>query len=428
MSTQRAEFPPKLAFLFKPKRYKVVYGGRGGAKSWGIARALIIKGAEEKKRILCVREFQMSIADSVHKTLSDQIELLGLSRQYEIEKATIFGRNGTEIRFAGIRTNISAIKSFEGIDICWPEEAENISKNSWETLIPTIRKEGSEIWVSFNPQLETDETYKRFVLNPPKNSVVVKMGWQDNKWFPEVLNQERLELQERDPVSYLTVWEGHCRQTLDGAIYANEIMKATAENRITAVPYEPAQPVHTFWDLGRADMTSIWFVQRVGFQTRVIDFYEANGHALGHFLRHMQSKSYVYGTMWLPHDATHKVLGAELTIEKQARAAGFTVRIVGNTSIANGINAARTAFDNCWFDEAKCADGLQALRRYQYGVNDQGQRTKEPLHNEYSHAADAFRYMALGLREQAAPRIKDYQPQMTLQGYPMQGGGMGWAT
>ena len=428
MSTQRAEFPPKLAFLFKPKRYKVVYGGRGGAKSWGIARALIIKGAEEKKRILCVREFQMSIADSVHKTLSDQIELLGLSRQYEIEKATIFGRNGTEIRFAGIRTNISAIKSFEGIDICWPEEAENISKNSWETLIPTIRKEGSEIWVSFNPQLETDETYKRFVLNPPKNSVVVKMGWQDNKWFPEVLNQERLELQERDPVSYLTVWEGHCRQTLEGAIYASEIMKATQENRITAVPYEPAQPVHTFWDLGRADMTSIWFVQRVGFQTRVIDFYEANGHALGHFLRHMQSKSYVYGTMWLPHDATHKVLGAELTIEKQARAAGFTVRIVGNTSIANGINAARTAFDNCWFDEAKCADGLQALRRYQYGVNDQGQRTKEPLHNEYSHAADAFRYMALGLREQAAPRIKDYQPQMTLQGYPMQGGGMGWAT
>jgi phage terminase large subunit len=428
LSTQRAEFPGKLKPLFKPARYKVIYGGRGGAKSWGIARALLIMGVNNPIRVLCAREFQSSISDSVHKLLSDQIYAMGLAHHYEIEKLTIKGANGTEFRFAGIRTNVNQIRSFEGVDICWVEEAANVSKASWEVMKPTIRKDGSEIWISFNPELDTDETYKQFVLMPPRDSIVIKMNWQDNAWFPDVLEKERTELLERDPVSYLTVWEGHCRQTLDGAIYANEIMRATQENRITAVPYEPAQPVHTFWDLGRADMTSIWFAQRVGFQTRIIDSYEANGHALGHFLKHLQSKPYVYGTMWLPHDATHKVLGAELTIEKQARAAGFTVRIVPNTSIVNGINAARTAFDNFWFDEQKCADGIQALRRYQYGVNDQGQRTKEPLHNEYSHFADALRYLALGLREQSAPKIKDYQPQMVLQGYPMQGGGMGWAT
>jgi phage terminase large subunit len=342
--------------------------------------------------------------------LADQIYELGLGSIYTVEKARIFSPNGTEFRFAGIRTNVSQIKSFEAVDICWVEEAVNVSRASWEVLIPTIRAEGSEIWVSFNPELETDDTYRRFVLHPPASAVTVKLGWQDNPWFPDVLDQERRDLQARDPVSYLTVWEGHCRQALEGAVYASEIARATEENRITDVPYEPAQPVHTFWDLGRADATSIWFAQRVGFQTRIIDHYEATGHALGHYLHMLQSKGYVYGTAWLPHDATHKVLGAELTIERQARAAGFAVRIVQNTTIANGINAARTAFPNCWFDRTRCADGLQSLRRYQYAVDDHGQRSREPLHDRHSHAADAFRYLALGLRDQSAKKIRDYEP------------------
>src|SRR6185437_8216085 len=177
-----ANFPEKLSYLFKPKRYKVAYGGRGGAKSWGFARALLILGAQKPLRILCARETQKSIQDSVHKLLSDQVKALGLEEFYQVQKAAIIGANGTEFAFAGIRQNVGNMKSFEGCDICWVEEAQNVSKHSWSVLIPTIRKEGSEIWVSFNPELETDETYQRFVIRPYPGCEPVKINWSDNPW------------------------------------------------------------------------------------------------------------------------------------------------------------------------------------------------------------------------------------------------------
>ena len=161
------EFPESLQCLFRPSRYKVLYGGRGGAKSWGIARALLWLGTRNPLRILCAREFQSSIKDSVHRLLSDQVARMGFSDFYRIEQAAIYGLNGTEFGFEGIRHNTNKIKSYEGANIAWVEEAVNVSKTSWEVLIPTIRTENSEIWISFNPELESDETYKRFVINPP---------------------------------------------------------------------------------------------------------------------------------------------------------------------------------------------------------------------------------------------------------------------
>ena len=155
-----AQFPAKLECLFNPKnsRYRVLYGGRGGAKSWGVARALLIKGAQAPLRILCAREFQTSIKDSVHKLLCDQIVDMGLAGFYEITEKSIKGKNGTEFFFVGLRNNVVNVKSIEGVDVCWVEEAQTVSRNSWNVLIPTIRKEQSEIWVTFNPELETDET------------------------------------------------------------------------------------------------------------------------------------------------------------------------------------------------------------------------------------------------------------------------------
>lgn len=412
-STTNPEFPAKLRCLFQPSRYKVLYGGRGGAKSWGIARALLLLGASKPLRVLCAREIQRSIQDSVHKLLRDQIVSLGLRDFYEVQNTVIRGRNGTEFTFAGLRHNISNIKSVEGADVCWVEEAQNVSKGSWDTLIPTIRKPGSEIWVSFNPELDTDETYRRFVNSPPPNTVVEKIGWQDNPWFPAVLAQERDTLRTNDHDAYLTVWEGHCKQVLDGAIYAAQIRAATEQGRFTRIPIDATKPISTFWDLGRADMTSIWFGQVVGFEFRLVDFYQARGHALGHYLRHLQTKTYLWGEDWLPHDAQNKLLGAERTIEEQMRDAGRKVRIVPRTAIADGINAARTLFDRCWFDEDRCSDGLQALRRYRYEVDpDTGQYSKNPLHDDASHAADAFRYFAISMREPkrtSAPKAKTYQ-------------------
>lgn len=404
MLNPAAEFPEKLAFLFQPARYKVLYGGRGGAKSWGIARALLIMAAQKPLRILCARELQNSMKDSVHQLLRDQIVALGLSGHYEVQNAEIRGKNGSIFIFSGLRHNVDSIKSKEAVDIVWVEEAQTVSRASWATLIPTVRKDGSEIWVSFNPELDTDETYVRFVINPPPGAVVVKIGWQDNPWFPAVLRDEMEHLKATDPDAYLTVWGGECRQTLDGAIYARELRAAAEEGRITSVRYEPAKPVHTFWDLGRRDRTSIWFAQVVGFEFRIIDFYENRGQVLSHYLKVLQGRPYVYGTDWLPHDAEHDLLASERTIAQQARAVGRNVRITPNLPVAAGIDAARTIFPNCFFDRDKCADGLNHLRRYRYDVDEHtGQFSKLPLHDDASHAADAWRYLAIGLQDTRKP-------------------------
>lgn len=400
MSRNRAEFPEKLSFLFEPHRYKVLYGGRGGAKSWGVARALLIRAAASPLRVLCAREFQNSIAESVHHLLQSQIVALGLEAFYEVQNAAIKGANGSEFVFAGIRNNVTKIKSFEAVDIAWVEEAQTVSKTSWDTLIPTIRKNGSEIWITYNPELETDETHQRFVINPPSDAVVVKINWSDNPWFPETLLKEKDALKERDPDAYQTVWEGNCRVTLDGAIYAKELRLAQEEGRIRNVPYDALKQVHTFFDLGWADNTSIWFAQSVNNELRLIDYYSNNQMPLNHYIGVLQNKGYLYGTDYLPHDARAKTLATGRSVEEIMLAAGRKVQIVPNLSIFDGINAARMVFNRCYFDEKKCSEGLQSLRHYRYDVDlDSKQFSGRPLHDHHSHAADAFRYFAVAIEE-----------------------------
>lgn len=399
----KADFPDKLQCLFQPKRYKILYGGRGGAKSWGVARALLILGAKSPIRVLCARELQNSIRDSVIKLLGDQVRLLGLEEFYEVQASAIKGKNGTEFGFEGLRHNVTRIKSWEGADYCWIEEAQTVSKSSWATLIPTVRKEKSEIWATFNPDLETDETYTRFVLNTPPDADCVKIGWQDNPWFPEVLAKERDYLKTTDPDAYLNIWEGFCRQALDGAIYAKQIRQAQEENRVTKVHYDASKPVNTFWDLGWADNTSIWFAQSIGSEFRVIDFYQNNQQPVQHYLTILQNKGYVYGTDYLPHDAVAKSMVGR-SVEEILRSMGRTVSILPKAGISEGIEAARTIFNRCWFDEGRCQDGLQALRHYRYDVDpDTGLFSKKPLHDIHSHAADAFRYLAIAIQEDSKP-------------------------
>jgi len=398
---KNVQFPQKLAFLFEPQRYKVCYGGRGGAKSWGIARALLILGAKSTLRILCAREFQTSIKDSVHKLLCDQIDSMGLTGFYEITDKSIRGKNGTEFFFVGLRNNVTNVKSIEGVDICWVEEAQTVSKTSWNVLIPTIRKEQSEIWVSFNPELDTDETYQRFVLNSPDNCKVVKINWSDNPWFPETLRLEKDALRDRDIEAYNTVWEGLCRQKVDGAIFAREIQMAELEDRITRVAYDATKPVHAVFDLGWSDATAIWFVQFIGMETRVIRYIEDSQKTISDYLAKMQTYGYVYDTLWLPHDAENKTLAAAgRSIDQIVRAAGYKTKIIPRTPIVDSINAARTLFRNCWFDRENCYDGLQCLRHYRYEVDPETKQfSKNPLHDQYSHGADAFRMLGLVVNE-----------------------------
>ena len=398
-----AQFPQKLQCLFQPEksRYRVLYGGRGGAKSWGVARALLIKGAQRPLRILCAREFQTSIRDSVHKLLCDQIIELRLDGFYEITQTSIRGKNGTEFSFVGLKNNVANVKSYEGVDICWVEEAQTTSRLSWNVLIPTIRKQDSEIWVTFNPELETDETYQRFVIHPPANSVVQKINWSDNPWFPETLELEKNSLRDRDPESYNTVWEGICRQSVDGAVFAREMQMADLEDRITKVTYDPTKPVHAVFDLGWSDATAIWFVQWIGMETRLIRYHEDSQKTISEYLAKMQTYGYVYDTLWLPHDAENKTLAAAgRSIDQIVRAAGYKTKIIPRTPVVDSINAARTLFRNCWFDRENCADGLQCLRHYRFDVDpDTKAFSKNPVHDEYSHGADAFRMLGLVVNE-----------------------------
>jgi len=413
----QADFPAKLQCLFQSKRYKILYGGRGGAKSWGVARALLIMAASRPLRILCAREFQKSIKDSVHRLLSDQIKELGLDTFYEIQQTIIKGKNGSTFAFEGLKHNTTNIKSYEAVDIAWVEEAQNVSKTSWDILIPTIRAEGSEIWVTFNPELEDDATYQRFVVNPPTDSTVVKIGWADNPWFPSVLQQEMADLKQRDPDAYLNVWEGHCRKCLEGAIYAEELRKLQEDGRLCSVPYDASKQVDTFWDLGWADNTSIWFAQTVGMEIRVIDFYQNNLQSIQHYADTIRSRGYVLGTCYLPPDARAKQLGTGRSVEELLRSMGFTVVIVPMLSVADGIAAARTLFSSVWIDDRKCADGISDLRRYRYDVDpNTGTWSKQPLHDNSSHAADAWRYLAVGYRKPVTKQKDHYIPPSSWMG------------
>jgi phage terminase large subunit len=396
----KGQFPSKLQVLFKPKRYKVLYGGRGGAKSWGIARALLILGTMKPLRILCAREIQRSISDSVLQLLDDQIKALGLQDFYTVQKTSITGKNGTTFGFEGLRHNVHSLKSYEGADICWVEEAVTVSKNSWDVLIPTIRKKDSEIWISFNPELEEDETYQRFLLDPPKDSVLVKMTWRDNPWFPHVLQAEMAETKERSETDYLNIWEGEVRAAVEGAIYADELRKATENGRITKVPYDQSQRVNTYWDLGHSDQTAIWFVQQLGFEWHVIECYANSQKNLAHYLKELQSKEYIYGTHYLPHDAKAQQLAADKTVEQQVRDILKNVTVVRQGRIQDGIQAVRRIFTHCWFDKDKCEEGLSALRRYAYDKDQEtGRISRNPRHDIWSHYADSFRTFAMAPSE-----------------------------
>lgn len=402
------ELPEKLVdHLLTPARYKITYGGRGSGKTWGKGRAALVLGRAKKLKILCCREIQQSIKESVHALLENQISILGMSDFYEVKNTSIVGKNGTEFIFAGLKHNVDSIKSMEGVDIVWVSEAHNVSKTSWDKLIPTIRKDGSEIWVDFNPELEDDETYQRFVKDAPPNARVLKLNWQDNPWFTKVLIDEKDALKAKNFDEYLHVYEGNCKQALEGAVYADELRKAREENRITSIPYVSTTPVDCYFDLGHSDATAIWFAQSIGHEFRLIDYYENQFKKIQHYIEEMQARKYIFRRIILPHDAEHETLSSERTTAAIVRSSfpNATVTVLPRLGITDGIEAARAIFNQCWFDEKKCPDGLQALRHYKYDKDpDTGKTSKNPVHDWSSHGADAFRYMGVSISEETKER------------------------
>lgn len=394
MQSQTQQFPSKLRFLFEPHRYKVAYGGRGSGKSWGFARALLVMGTEKPMRILCAREIQRSIKQSVHTLLKDQIQALDLGDFYEVIETSIRGKNGTEFTFSGLATNtVESIKSFEGVDIVWCEEAQNISKRSWDILIPTVRKPNSEIWVTFNPYMDTDETYKRFVINKAPNARVEKVNYNDNFWFPKVLEIERNRCQQDSPSDYANIWLGDTKAAADGAIYHNEIREAQESGRITNVPSDALLKTHVVMDLGWNDSMAIILCQRSLSEIRIIDYIEDDHRTLDSYSDQLKNLKHNWGTMYLPHDAINKDFKYGTSAEQIMQRLGWDTEIIPRASIETGIKVARMTFDRAYFDTNKTKRLIECLKNYRRSINSVTNEPAAPLHDSYSHGADAWRYV-----------------------------------
>jgi phage terminase large subunit len=392
-----AQFPDWAEGLFKPCRYKVLHGGRGSGKSWAIARALLIQAASSKNRVLCTREVQKSLKDSVHALLWDQIQALGLGLFYTVLDAEIRGRNGSQFLFAGLQQHtVESIKSFESADKCWIEEAQSVSDKSWDVLIPTIRRPGSEIWLSLNPQLESDPTYKRFIASPPPGAWVQQVNWDANPWMPPELQDERLHaMATMKPEKYAHIWEGRCMPAVDGAIYFDEVARAEEEGRITRVPPDRFLKTHAIFDLGWNDAMTVVIVQRRASELRVIDYIEDSHKKLSDYSDMLKAKPYNWGKVWLPHDGFSRDFKTGKSAEEMMKALGWKVARVPSMDIEGGIKAAREVFERVYFDKERTERLVECLKRYRRNIGVKSGEAGAPLHDEFSHGADGFRYLAL---------------------------------
>lgn len=396
-------------------RYKVYYGGRGSGKSESFGRALLIQGMQQKLLNLCTRELQVSIQDSVHRLLASTIMNENLADQYEVLQSTIRHRhNGTEFIFKGLKHNITEIKGLQGVNRVWVEEGENVSDRSWEVLIPTIRAEGSEIWVGFNPRNPNDPTYQRFVANPPDNAIVRKVSWRDNPFFPSVLRDEMERLRKEDFESYQHIWEGEFDTRRSGAIFAKQLSAARSDNRITTVPYDPSAEVFTAWDLGYGDATSIWWLQWIGRELRWLEYYEDSGEQLDHYTQIIKSKPYNYMARgcFLPHDGGHGNIRGD-SVSKQLAGMGVQNQVLAReTDINPGIELLRQTISFSVFDKKKCVDGIHALENYGYEWDEERKVFKsKPSHNWASHAASAARYAAIAAAKIKGKLLTEAKPQ-----------------
>lgn len=399
----KGQTPEAFAELYKPHRYKVFYGGRGGGKSRAFAMALLLTGTQRPVRVLCAREVQNSIRDSVKRLLDDEIGRLHLESFYQSTDQEIRGLNGSLFIFSGLRMSPERIKSFEGLTHCWIEEAETVSERSLDLIIPTMRHEGSEIWLSFNPNRVHSPVWQRFVVHqPPENSYVRKVGWRDNPWFPQVLRDEMEYCRRTDPDKYDCVWEGNPQIVAQGSYYGKILQEAEKSKRIGDVPVDPNLMVYTAWDLGMADSTAIWFFQWFNDGTsrgqfRFIDYYEASGEGLIHYAEVLSKKGYRYAQHIAPHDIAVRELGTGKSRMESAAQLGINFITAPQLPVMDGIDSARQVMSCAWFDKERCGKGLSALWGYQREYDDVHACFKtNPLHDWTSHGADAFRYAAVG--------------------------------
>lgn len=410
------EVPRKFVPLLAPKRYKGAYGGRGGAKSHFFAERVLKTCVAKQSRIVCIREVQDSIRDSVRQLLVDKIKKLGLGQLFTVLESEIRGPNGSLIIFKGMQSyNAETIKSLEAYDIAWVEEAQTLSQRSLDMLRPTIRNPGSELWFSWNPRYKTDPVDKFFRGKPSDEAVSVMVSWRDNPWFPDVLKKDMERDFEVDPDKADSVWNGAYGSS-EGAILSRWINEAEREGRINNdVRFDPhGSPIEISSDIGFRDTASWWFWQRRVGGFAVLKYDSDSGLDADDWIVRLRESIHGLefgrlGKIWLPHDAKAKTFQSKhSSMEKFLAAFGADkVDIVPQSKKLDQISAARKVIKRCEFNRVHCESGLDGLLAWEYEwIDDNNVFSKEPLHNWASHPGDAFAYGAQIMEQYIPPKTE----------------------
>lgn len=390
--------------LLKPSRYKGVWGGRGSGKSHFFAGLAVEQCVNQPGlRILCVREVQKSLRDSAKRLIEDQIDKFEV-QGFEVLDKFIRTPGGGQIDFVGMQDHTAeSIKSLEGYDVAWVEEARSLSPTSLRLLRPTIRKPGSELWFSWNPKHKTDPV-DALLRGPelPPDAVVVQANWNDNPWFPAELEAERQFDLINAPDQYGHVWNGDYAAVTDGAYFAASLTRAKTEGRIGHVAADPLMTFRAFWDIGgtgaKADACAIWVCQFVGREVRVLDYYEAQGQPLAAHVNWLRANGYGSALCVLPHDGAQSDKVFSVSYESALRDAGFAVEVVpnqGRGAAAERIEAVRRLMPSVWFNEATTGAGRDALGHYHEKRDEKRGIGLGPEHDWASHGSDAFGLMAI---------------------------------
>lgn len=414
MATLRVEVPRAFKPLLYPRRYKGAHGGRGSGKSHFFAEQLVLRAFSHPTRVACIREVQNSLKESVKQLIVDKIQKFNLGRNFDVLESEIRGPHGSLIIFRGMQSyNAETIKSLEGYDVAWVEEAQALSEVSLRMLRPTIRKDGSELWFSWNPRYDSDAVDKFFRGgNRPEDATVVEVNWYDNPWFPEVLKKEKDQDYTADPEMAEHVWGGGYEIVSEGSYYARLIAQAEKEGRIGAFPYDPKLPLRTAWDIGIDDYTAVWFVQDDGKQATVVDYYEASGEHAGEVVPTCMPElnpdvaagraqlsvlgremPFRYQRHHLPHDVKVREWGSGHRSRRETLMSLGVKPIVEGvaTNPADRVQAVRKLLPIVRFNNTpRVQIGLSRLRRYRRKWNETLQTFTTPEHDINSHGADAF--------------------------------------
>lgn len=409
-TTAKVRVPPKLKPVFLgPARVRGAYGGRGSAKTRTFAKMTAVRAYAFSKSgregiILCGRQFMNSLADSSMEEIKAAIRSEPwLAAHFDIGEKyirTIDGR--VSYSFIGLDRNIDSVKSKARILLCWIDEAEPVTEEAWQKLVPTIREEGSELWVTWNPESKKSATHKRFRVNPEPDEKVVELNWRDNPWFPAVLERERAKDERDRPDSYPHVWEGEFVSISEGAYYAKQLLEARKAGRIGAVSADPLMRYLAFWDIGgtglRADARTIWLAQFIGPHVRVLDYRETVGQPLAADVNWLRDNGYGRAVCVLPHDGATNDRVHDVSYESALRQAGFEVVVIpnqGRGAAKMRIESARRLFPNIWFNEATTEAGLEALGWYHEKRVADRDIGLGPEHDWSSHGADSFGLMCI---------------------------------